>query len=154
MKWRGCKRIQSRPWLHLIVACARLSDSIVLTYWNEQSENKTRATWERGRWRREKCLSPAPACFSHFFLLNDFSPLSRSLEQARFRWGLGLKKTWKKGELGARFRLRDQFYNRFFRNWFPGDWLKTLPPLFEPIRRKKSKNNPRVLINLVPDSVC
>ena len=39
-------------------------------------------TWERGRWRREKCLSPAPARFSHFFLLNDSSPLSRSLEQA------------------------------------------------------------------------
>ena len=30
------------------------------------------------------CLSPAPARFSHFFLLNDFSPLSRSLEQARY----------------------------------------------------------------------
>ena len=28
------------------------------------------------------CLSPAPTCFSHFFLLNDFSPLSRSLEKA------------------------------------------------------------------------
>ena len=28
-------------------------------------------------------LSPAPARFSHFFLLNDFSPLSRSLEQAK-----------------------------------------------------------------------
>ena len=41
-----------------------------------------RVTWERGRWWREKCLSPAPAHFSHFFLLNDFSPLSRSLEQA------------------------------------------------------------------------
>ena len=27
-------------------------------------------------------LSPAPARFSHFFLLNDFSSLSRSLEQA------------------------------------------------------------------------
>ena len=39
---------------------------------NEQSENKTRATWERGRWRV-------------FLFLNDFSlsPLSRSLEQAR-----------------------------------------------------------------------
>ena len=57
------------------VAFARLSDSIMRTYLNEQSENKTRATWERG-------LSPAPARFSHFFLLNDFSPLSRSLEQA------------------------------------------------------------------------
>ena len=29
------------------------------------------------------CLSPAPVRFSHFFLLNDFSPLSRSLEQAK-----------------------------------------------------------------------
>ena len=31
------------------------------------------------------CLSPAPTRFSHFFLLNDFSPLSRSLEQAKLR---------------------------------------------------------------------
>ena len=38
-------------------------------------------TWERGRWRREKSL-PSPARFSHFFLLNDFPPLPRSLEQA------------------------------------------------------------------------
>ena len=38
-------------------------------------------TWERGRWRREKSL-PSPARFSHFFLLNNFPPLSRSLEQA------------------------------------------------------------------------
>ena len=38
---------------------------------------------ERGRWLREKCLSPAPARFSHVFLLNDFSPLSQSLEQAK-----------------------------------------------------------------------
>ena len=29
------------------------------------------------------CLSPARACFSHFFLLNEFSPLSWSLEQAK-----------------------------------------------------------------------
>ena len=35
------------------IACARLSDSIVETYYNEQSENKTRTTWKRGRWRRE-----------------------------------------------------------------------------------------------------
>ena len=28
------------------------------------------------------CLSLAPARFSHFFLLNDFPPLSRSMEQA------------------------------------------------------------------------
>ena len=28
------------------------------------------------------CLSPAPARFSHFLLLNDFPPPSRSLEQA------------------------------------------------------------------------
>ena len=38
----------------LDLACARLSDSIVGTYKNEQSENKTSATWERGQWRREK----------------------------------------------------------------------------------------------------
>ena len=65
-----------------LVACARLSDSIVGTYQNEQSENKTGTTWERGRWRREKCLSPAPARFSHFLLLNDFPPPTWSLEQA------------------------------------------------------------------------
>ena len=62
------------------------------TQWERiKSEIKTRTTWERGRWRREKwereapppCLSPAPARFSHFLLLNDFPPLSRSLEQAR-----------------------------------------------------------------------
>ena len=69
------------------LACARLAYSKVGTYWNEQSEIKTRATWEMGRWRRgkwerEPCLSPAPARFSHFFYtfwlssLNDFSPLS------------------------------------------------------------------------------
>ena len=44
-------------------------------------------------WERERdslcqalpppCLSPARVCFSHFFLLNDFSPLSWSLEQAK-----------------------------------------------------------------------
>ena len=62
--------------LKFTLACARLSDSI--------SENMTRTTWERGRWRREKCLSPAPARFSHFLLLNDFPPPSRSLEQAKF----------------------------------------------------------------------
>ena len=54
------------------LACARLAYSMVGTYYNEQSENKTRATWELGRWRekweREPCLSPAPAGFSHFFL--------------------------------------------------------------------------------------
>ena len=32
-------------------------------------------------------LSPAPARFSHFFLLNDFPPLSRSLEQANSHTG-------------------------------------------------------------------
>ena len=64
------------------LACVRLSDSILGTYKNEQSENKTCTTWERGRWRREKCLSPAPARFSHFLVLNDFPPPSRSLEQA------------------------------------------------------------------------
>ena len=57
---------------YFLLACAR----IALRYYswnvlNEQSENKTRATWERG----------APAGFLHFLLLNDFSLLSRSLEQ-------------------------------------------------------------------------
>ena len=33
-------------------------------------------------------LSPAPPRFSHFFLLNYFSPLSRSLEQATRRLGI------------------------------------------------------------------
>ena len=39
------------------------------------------------------CLSPAPVRFSHFFLLNDFSPPSRSLEQARHSgpWNQELK---------------------------------------------------------------
>ena len=37
-----------------VLACARPSDSIVGTYKNEQSENKTRTPWERGRWRREE----------------------------------------------------------------------------------------------------
>ena len=54
------------------LACARLSDSIVGTYYNEQSENKTRATWEmerwlRGKWEREPCLPPALARFSISF---------------------------------------------------------------------------------------
>ena len=51
----------------------------------------------------------------------------------------------KKGELGERFRLRDQFYNRVLRTWLLGDWLKTLPPLFEPIIRKKSKKSLLIL---------
>ena len=44
------------------VACARLSDSIVGTYWNEQRENKTRTTYwttfhhHLGAWNR---LGPA-----------------------------------------------------------------------------------------------
>ena len=37
---------------------------------------------QNGESRSPPCLSAAPARFSHFFLLNDFSPLSRSLEQA------------------------------------------------------------------------
>ena len=44
------------------LACARLSNSIVRTYF-KTSKAKIRR--------------------SHFFLLNDFSPLSQSLEQAR-----------------------------------------------------------------------
>ena len=61
------------------LACARLSDSIgdVL---KRAIENKTRATWERGRYR--PCLSQASARLSHFFLLNDYSPPSWNLEQA------------------------------------------------------------------------
>ena len=43
---------------------------------NEQSENKARATWERGRWRRKKCLSPAPARFSHFFFTDFVTTIS------------------------------------------------------------------------------
>ena len=43
----------------VVVAWASLSDSIV------------------------PCLSPTPARFSHFLLLNDFPPPSRSLEQAK-----------------------------------------------------------------------
>ena len=50
----------SAMWLltSLALACARLSDSMVGTFLNEQSENKTRATWKRG-----------PARFSHLFWL-------------------------------------------------------------------------------------
>ena len=74
------------------LACARLAYSKVGTYWNEQSEIKTRATWEMGRWRRgkwerEPCLPPALARFSHFFLhlLTDWTTFHHylgSLEQA------------------------------------------------------------------------
>ena len=60
--------------------CQALRLSIVRTYENKQSENKTDATWERA----------ATASFSHFFLLNDFSPLSRSLEQAMYVSGRSL----------------------------------------------------------------
>ena len=55
-------------WVRSGLACARFSDSIVGTYWNEQSENKTRAT---------------SRVFRIFFFLNDFPPPSWSLEQAR-----------------------------------------------------------------------
>ena len=47
-------------------------------------------TWAKIRRARPPCLSPAPARFSYFFLLNDFQfppnfpPPSRSLEQATF----------------------------------------------------------------------
>ena len=87
------------------LACARLSDSIVGTY-QEQSENKTRTTWKRGQWQREKCLSPAPARFPHFLLLNDFPPPSRSLEQATFAparkpYKIGLLFTHNNGDLGV-----------------------------------------------------
>ena len=55
---------------------------------NEQSENKTRATWQRGPVAAGP-VSPQPPRV--FLFLNDFSlsPLSRSLEQAR-----GLGKTY------------------------------------------------------------
>ena len=51
-------------------------------------ERKQKARKRLLRWLKKcvqappPCLSPTPARFSHFFLLNDFSPLSRSLEQA------------------------------------------------------------------------
>ena len=51
------------------VACARLSDSI-------RSGNVLKAKLRRAR------LGKGAARFSHFLLLNDFPPLSRSLEQA------------------------------------------------------------------------
>ena len=35
-----------------------------------------RATWERGRWRRKKCLSPAHARFSHFFFTDFVTTIS------------------------------------------------------------------------------
>ena len=55
---------------------------------NEQSENKTRPTWQRGPVAAGP-VSPQPPRV--FLFLNDFSlsPLSRSLEQAR-----GLGKTY------------------------------------------------------------
>ena len=61
-------------------ACARLSDSIVEM---KISENTTRATGKGGDGGGGG--TPAPARVSHFYLLNDFSPLSRSLEKARMR---------------------------------------------------------------------
>ena len=54
--------------------------------------NKTRETWERGR-RRHPVSSQPPGVFLNSFytrfLLNDFSPLSWSLEQAK--WGVQVK---------------------------------------------------------------
>ena len=59
------------------------------TYQDEECENKTRETWERGR-RRHPVSSQPPGVFLNSFytrfLLNDFSPLSWSLEQAK--WGV------------------------------------------------------------------
>ena len=52
-----------------LLACARLSESIVV----KTSKAKI----------RQARPSPAPARFSHFLLLNDFPPPSRSLEQAK-----------------------------------------------------------------------
>ena len=54
----------------------RLSDSIVRTYQNEQSENKTRANWERERWRREKCLPSPRAFFAFLFTERLFTTIS------------------------------------------------------------------------------
>ena len=70
------------------LACARLSYSIVGMYWNEQSENKTSATWEMGRWRRGKW--EREPCLSITFLFTPFDCLDwttfhhylGSLEQA------------------------------------------------------------------------
>ena len=59
-------------------ARARLSDSIVGM---KISENTTRTTGKGGGGGG----TPAPARVLHFFLLNDFPPLSRSLEEARMR---------------------------------------------------------------------
>ena len=46
------------------LACARLSESRVGTYFNKQSENKTRATWEKGGGGGKNTLSlPSPCAF-------------------------------------------------------------------------------------------
>ena len=53
---------------------------------NEQSENKTRATWERGGGGGKNVSAQPPRVFRisfYAFLLNDFSPLPWSLERAR-----------------------------------------------------------------------
>ena len=64
--------------LGMRAACAGLSDSIVGM---KISENTTRTTGKGGG----SGGTPAPARVSRFFLLNDFPPLSRSLEQVRMR---------------------------------------------------------------------
>ena len=78
-------------WVRSGLACARLSDSIVGTYWNEQSENKTRATsrvfrifffwttfhYHLGAWNRLGLAKKLHQLFFHliFFYLSLFLPL-------------------------------------------------------------------------------
>ena len=51
----------------------------------------------------ENCLSPAPARYYHFFLLSDFTPLSRSLEQATVTPFIEYKKKYlRKGKLNEK----------------------------------------------------
>ena len=63
------------------VACSGLSDSIMGTYF-KTSKAKIRRAWLG---KGGGGLFPAPARFSHFFLMNDISPPSWSLEQASRR---------------------------------------------------------------------
>ena len=80
------------------------------------------------------CLSPAPAGFSHFLLLNDFPPPSRSLEQAK--WDLA-------AEPSRVVKPREISFNRlvptpFFWNTAPPPKLSshthTIPPATQAIR--------------------
>ena len=66
----------------LVLACARLSDSIVRTYQKEQSENKTRTTWERRRWRREKWEREPVSLPVSISLTSLFRPFLSRLDSA------------------------------------------------------------------------